>query len=1032
MTRFPAHAAVLLAAAVIAAPPAGASTYYWKPGSTFADYGTLSNWSTESVSGADAAALPGSGDALEPDADYAFDLGGASFAVGNWNPDGTKTSARRTLSVRNGTLSTAGTWKPSPATITVQDGGRLSFGSGSTYYPGQGSGQVCYLDVESGGYAEILHNYNLRNSVLNVAAGGELTFHPASYFGATSAAAANSAGQAGINNAGTLNLPGGISWSAGGASGYSAELNQTAGELNLGAGINGSTSKRSLDYYVSFSGGTINVTGDATVQNCKTATLSGDTTWNVASGKTANLSAVSVEAGASVAKAGTGTLVLKSVPDVFAVTNGTASLSATIPSSSALRTVAVRDGGTLSVDVSGASIATLEDVKGTLALSKPNLTVSAVDAGATLSGSVTVDLSSFATGGTLVTTPSAALREKVLAAAEAAISSSGAALVASDDGSSVVLAPAGALKVFDSTAVTDLADAAGWQDGDIPASGETALVSGAGVVGTLTAAALAKGWSQISVQNGATLRLAVLPGALPLVFDDGTTLAVAPGVAVGATLASSAPALVLEPGATLALADGETFAVSSAVTTEATAESLSEIRVPSGAVLSVPDGHAFKNVSLVLDGGTLAQTAAGTVTFGTAAADETAYFAMAATNAAIRLADGVSGNPAGYRFACPASGGEVVVSGDIVLKNCTVSGWPKGFALGENNPTNDEFAVVLDNTPLTWYKGTLSISGGSALVVSNGTLVTTSAYNANDDRFAISGAGQLVVGQGGTVFYPVAGNGNTRVELSGEAPDRPAIVLDGGVFEPYKMSETASGRTIRVASDSTWQVFEDAYWWDGIRNIPFDGAAETEITSGATLTIRNRYSSNWEGNDNTGVWFADAPVAGAGDVVLTNAYDGKLFAATLRNGANTCSGTIAALGERCTLLLTNGCNWAGTLVANGNVSFASTTNANRVALGGVRFDADLPLRLWADGTCDAIDFGAAGCSGTGALSFVAGEEDFDPTTCGRKWNIGSIPVGADLPPLAESGWELATFETESPETLGLRLHRVFATVMILR
>ena len=51
-------------AIAFAATPLWATTYYWKPGSTEDNYGTLSNWSTESLTGATATALPGSGDNL--------------------------------------------------------------------------------------------------------------------------------------------------------------------------------------------------------------------------------------------------------------------------------------------------------------------------------------------------------------------------------------------------------------------------------------------------------------------------------------------------------------------------------------------------------------------------------------------------------------------------------------------------------------------------------------------------------------------------------------------------------------------------------------------------------------------------------------------------------------------------------------------------------------------------------------------------------------------------------------------------------
>lgn len=781
--------------------------------------------------------------------------------------------------------------------------------------------------------------------------------------------------------------------------------------MNLPCPINGTTttSGRTVYLYVSFSGGTINVTGSTAVQNCKSATLSGSTVWDVVSGATADLTDVTVEAGTSVTKAGSGTLVLKSVPASFAVTNGTASLSATIPSSTALQSVAVRDRGTLTVDVAGASIATLDGLVGTLAITKPNLTVAAVASGADLSGSVTVDLASFTTGGTVVTTPDAALRAKVLAAAQAAISAAGASLTAEDSGSAVALSPTVALKVFDSTTVADLADANGWRDGDIPGAGEIALVGGNGVTGTLTVAALAKGWSGITLRNGATLRLAVDPGSLPLNFEAGTTLAVADGLTIAPALAAAAPNLVLEPGATLALADGEEFSLPSTVRTESTSELLSKIIVGSGATLTVPAGYAFKNVGLVLDGGTLAQSAVGTITFGTAAADETTYFAMAATNATIRLADGVSGNPTGYRFACPASGGAVKVVGEIVFKNSTIAHWPKGFALGESNPTNDDFSVVLDNTSLTWYNGALSLAGASSLVVSNGTTVTTSADNSNDDRLSISGAGQLVIGEDGTVFYPVANNGNTRVELSGEASDRPAIVLAGGVFEPYKMSETASARTIAITSDSTWQVFEDTYWWDGIRNILFDAASETTISAGATLTIRNRKYNNWEGNDNSGVWFADKPISGAGNVVLTNAYDGKAFAAMLRNGSNTATGAISAIGERCTLVVSDGANWAGTVVANGNVALTNGAEAASVSFGTLRLDADFPVRAWRSVdaetgrttySCDTLAVGAY--TGTGALAPVLMNGDDDECfPFGATLSLGTIGADSAIPRLAK-------------------------------
>ena len=1030
MNRCPAPAAALLAAAVLAATPAGAATYYWKQGSTFADYGTVANWSTESMSGADAASLPGPGDVLELNADYALDLGGDDWSLASWGPEKTNAGAERSLSIRNGSLAFANL-DAAPSSITVSNAtlavtGRLGGGNN-----GSGTDLHQYLTIQNGGVVSV-HDLNPCRFLWTVEEGGTLSFNN-KYLGAYgNAANVTDPSKNGIWNRGTLNL---TPTSNGSASEFSLSGNkganwhftlaQQGGTMNLPCSINGTTttSGRTVYLYVSFSGGTINVTGDATVQNCKTATLSGDTTWNVASGKTANLSAVSVEAGASVAKAGTGTLVLKSVPDVFAVTNGTASLSATIPSSSALQTADVRDGGTLSVDVSGASIETLEDLQGTLALAKPNLTVSAVDENATLSGSVTVDLASFATGGTLITTPSAALRAKVLAAAEEAISASGAALTVADDGSSVVITTAGAVKVFDSTTVTDLADAAGWRDGDVPAAGETALVSGEGVVGTLTAAALAKGWSGIAVQNGATLRLEVLPDGLALDFDDGTTLAAAEGVSVNGTLASAAPALLLEPGAGLVAEAGDDLALDGWLRTSADAETgaVPTLTARDGASVSVSSGHAFKNVKLVLESGSTL-SADGGVSFGHAAAGETAWFAMTATNATIDAGGGR------VRFGSPESGGTVIIDGPVDLVGVSFSG-TAGFTFGSNNPADAPFEVAAVGTSIP-LSGSLAVGGAATLSLSGG----ASVNGRNTSAVSVSDAGTIRIASGGLVKYMYS-QGSTYLDVRGAAgAERPGIVLAGGTLMPCQLSGS-SARTAAVSADSDFDCYYHDMW--GRQPRPFDSSAfsSVAIDGGATLSVRNVNGGEWNSADNLARAYTPgtAPVTGAGNVVFTNAYPGSTAKFTLQGGANTCTGTIAALGDRCTLVLADGCNWAGTLVANGNVSLAADTNATRVSLGGVRFEEDLPIRLWEDGRSDAIDFGTAGFSGTGALAFVAGEEGFDPTASARaKWMIGTIPAGAAPPPLASRRWTLSAVETEDPAVSALRLSSRAFTLLVVR
>ena len=1043
--NLPAAAAAALAL-LFAALPAPGATYYWKPGAAGGDYGTLSNWSTESASGADAAALPGASDKFAYDGDYALDLGGGSWEIGGWSASGNP-GAARTFSVANGTLTNKGDWKPWQMTLTVKDGGTFVHGGGS-FLPGQDSWKETVVDVESGGAFRLVNAANPMFLVFNVAPGGAMEFAP-TYWGLPNKAVATGAT---INNEGTLDMLSGWTFNNGGSGAGACYVNQKGGTLNLAGTVDGKSrgSRSGCSLSVAFSGGTVNVAGAASFANLESLTLSGATTWHVASGVSLDLSAAAMPS-ASVTKTGAGALALPDVPETLRWEEGAMSFAANTRAS--YGALSLGAGAALALPVANTTVGTLEKLAGSLAISRPGLTIVSVPDGADLSGTVTVDLASFATGGTVVATPSAALRAKVLAAAEAAIAATDAALVASDDGSAVAVAPATAMKVFDSTDVSDLADAAGWRGGDLPAAGEAALVSGAGVVAGLSAAALAKGWTSVVVENGATLRLLVSPGFLPLLLEDGTTLSVASGVSVGPALASAAPALVLEPGATLRVGAGETFAVSSSLATEADASALSRIEVEAGGVLQVPGGFAFKNVALAVDGGSIEFAGTGAVTFGTAAAGETARFSMAASNASIGPAASVSGNHDGLRFACPAAGGAVEVVGEIVLRDTVLDRWYKGFATGENNPADRPFAVVLDNTSLTWYKGALSVAGASSLVVSNGTLVTTSRNNSYNDRLEVSGAGTLVVGEGGTVFYPVANGGNAQASLGGGASGRPALVLAGGTFEPFKTAPNAGSRTIEVSADSTWGVFEDTYWWDGIRNILFDGAAETVVDAGATLTVLNHRYDNWLGGDNTGVWMADAPVNGAGNLAFTNAYAGTAFAVRVRNGSNACTGEIAAdPASGSSLVFGDGSNWAGTVVANGAVSLANsrtvetetadpetgeTTTASsvvdapaRVSFGTLRLDGNFPIRLWEDGTADAIDFGAGGATGPGALvaSPVGG---FDPARGGR-WVVGSIPDGVAIPSVSPRFFSLRALPPDENGVRTLVLLRDAATVIVIR
>ena len=99
------------------------ATYYWKGGSSWADYGTLSNWSTENATdGAAAESLPRSGDSVANQTCY-FDMGGGEYTLGQkTEPSGSGSNQFR---VQNGTLHISSSASVQNAGGYVVNGGKL-------------------------------------------------------------------------------------------------------------------------------------------------------------------------------------------------------------------------------------------------------------------------------------------------------------------------------------------------------------------------------------------------------------------------------------------------------------------------------------------------------------------------------------------------------------------------------------------------------------------------------------------------------------------------------------------------------------------------------------------------------------------------------------------------------------------------------------------------------------------------------------------------------------------------------------------
>ena len=187
----------------LAATSAQATTYYWKPGTTQGLWTTLSNWSTEPTTGADAEALPGASYSLYNSGDYNFDLDGGSYTLVSWPTPGDWNN--HYLTIANGSLTFSGEVSTHSGQINVNTDGSLNFPSGSSLVLGIYTSAGMMVSANSGGSISVEGDVRLYSGSFAVAGGGSMTFAPSDMrYGADEHSYSLS-----LSNAGTLTLPNG-------------------------------------------------------------------------------------------------------------------------------------------------------------------------------------------------------------------------------------------------------------------------------------------------------------------------------------------------------------------------------------------------------------------------------------------------------------------------------------------------------------------------------------------------------------------------------------------------------------------------------------------------------------------------------------------------------------------------------------------------------------------------------------------------------------------------------------------------------
>lgn len=193
--------------------------------------------------------------------------------------------------------------------------------------------------------------------------------------------------------------------------------------------------------------------------------------------------------------------------------------------------------------------------------------------------------------------------------------------------------------------------------------------------------------------------------------------------------------------------------------------------------------------------------------------------------------------------------------------------------------------------------------------------------------------------------------------------------------------------------------------FDGFQSVSIANTftiAAADVDRGTTGKPSVTSVENWNRNVKIG-----PPLTGTGSLCVSNKLAGAhavySMTVTVTNGANTATGRAFAAqtenGAPAALVFADGANWAGEVVADGNVSLTNLVDegaAACVSFGALRLDGDFPIRIWKSGsvvTNDKVNLSSA-LSGSGSFRFV---ESGDPLSAGDMFELGLYPANAVLP-----------------------------------
>jgi len=457
--------------------------------------------------------------------------------------------------------------------------------------------------------------------------------------------------------------------------------------------------------------------------------------------------------------------------------------------------------------------------------------------------------------------------------------------------------------------------------------------------------------------------------------------------------------------------------------------------VETNAAVNIGESAVFANVSLRLFGRI---EASGTTTFGWAAAGQTTYLEMLCDGATFAIPSRTVRN-----FVCPDAGGRVVVpSGRLVYRNCmTTPRTSNDFHLGNigyRNPSDEPFVFEISGCELDFGYNPCYVGGAANILCVHGGSFGKFGENAHPGLYSwiqFIDSAKLTIGDGGQFLYSRGKDTLEKLAFKPTAAGTEQIVLrDGGSIAMHVYNgEALSKAVVRVENLGYWDipqlvkpnkdipdVIDTRVWLSNL----FNKFQEVNIDDGGILYLRSA-SKLWGNEWNRDMVVADVPVAGAGDLCVTNDTPGYSLRVTMTSGRNTCTGSIsaAASADGTKLLFADGANWAGTVVAGENVSFTNLASSapSSVRFGSLRLDGNLAIRVWKNGevfTNDLVNI-TSDMSGYGLLVPQA-MNDFS-FKAGDSITIGYCPSSASISSGVSKRWKLLKKETQDPGVCRLEL-----------